>query len=67
MRGRVFLDEPLADALEAWIGRHYRDRLEPADLADPQLLVDDSRRALDELTQLLALPPVYTFQGGAGA
>ena len=31
------------------------------DLGDPQLL-DESRRALDELTRLLRLPPVYPFQ-----
>jgi succinylarginine dihydrolase len=61
VRGRVFLDEPLARALDAWIDRHYRDRLAPGDLADPALL-DESRRALDELTQLLAIPPVYPFQ-----
>jgi succinylarginine dihydrolase len=59
---RVFLDDTLASELAAWIERHYRDRLAPADLADPALL-DESRRALDELTRLLALPPVYPFQG----
>jgi len=58
---RIFLDETLADELDAWIRRHYRDRLLPADLADPQLL-DESRRALDELTRILALPRVYGFQ-----
>jgi succinylarginine dihydrolase len=57
----VFLDARLADALEAWIARHYRDRLAPADLADPALL-DESRRALDELTGLLRLVSVYPFQ-----
>jgi succinylarginine dihydrolase len=57
----VFLDTALADALEAWIRRHYRDRIAPADLGDPSL-VDESRRALDELTQLLRLPAVYRFQ-----
>jgi succinylarginine dihydrolase len=57
----VFLDAELATALEAWIRRHYRDRVAPQDLADPSLL-DESRRALDELTQLLRLPPVYRFQ-----
>ena len=66
VRGRVFLDDALAGDLETWIDRHYRDRLAPADLADPCLL-DESRRALDELTQLLALPPVYPFQDRAGA
>ena len=57
----VFLDEALADALDAWIRKHYRDRLAPADLADPSLL-DESRRALDELSQLLRLGSVYPFQ-----
>ena len=58
---RVFLDAALADELQAWIRKHYRDRLAPTDLADPQLL-DESRRALDELTQLLQLPALYPFQ-----
>jgi succinylarginine dihydrolase len=57
----VFLDDPLANALVAWIRRHYRDRLAPADLGDPALL-DESRRALDELTALLRLPGIYPFQ-----
>jgi succinylarginine dihydrolase len=57
----VSLDASLDAALEAWIGHHYRDRLVPSDLADPSLL-DESRRALDELTQLLKLPSVYPFQ-----
>jgi succinylarginine dihydrolase len=58
---RVFVDDALAADLEAWILRHYRDRLSPADLADPGLL-DESRRALDELSRLLALGSVYDFQ-----
>ncbi len=62
IRANVFLDDALADALEAWIRRHYRDRLAPADLADPALL-DESRRALDELTRILGLPAIYPFQG----
>jgi succinylarginine dihydrolase len=57
----VFLDDALDASLEAWIRRHYRDRLAPADLRDPALL-DESRRALDELTQMLRLPAVYPFQ-----
>jgi len=63
IRGNVMLDDALGAALEAWIRRHYRDRLAPADLRDPGLL-DETRRALDELTQLLRLPPVYRFQHG---
>lgn len=61
MRGRLMLTPALLDELEAWVLRHYRDRLAPADLADPSLL-DESRRALDELTALLQLPAVYPFQ-----
>jgi succinylarginine dihydrolase len=61
IRANVFLDDALARALEAWIVRHYRDRLAPEDLADPALL-DETRRALDELTRLLRLPAVYAFQ-----
>ncbi len=65
VQGRVFVDEALADALDAWVDRHYRDRITPADLADPALL-DESQRALDALTQLLALPALYEFQRNAG-
>lgn len=53
---------PELDAkLVGWIERHYRDRLRPADLADPQL-IGEIERALDELTQLLGLPSIYPFQ-----
>ncbi len=58
---RVFLDDALAHDLDRWIRRHYRDRLSPEDLGDPAL-VDESRRALDELTRILRLPAVYPFQ-----
>jgi succinylarginine dihydrolase len=58
---RVWLDDTLYDALTAWVERHYRDRLTPADLGDPALLTE-SRRALDELSRLLGLPNVYPFQ-----
>ena len=58
---RVWLDDALPPDHEAWVRRHYRDRLAPADLADPRL-VDEGRRALDELTKILRLPAVYPFQ-----
>jgi succinylarginine dihydrolase len=58
---RVVLDAALEGALAAWIARHYRDRLVPADLADPAL-ARESMRALDELTVLLGLGSVYDFQ-----
>jgi len=61
VRANVFLDAALDAGLRAWIERNYRDRLAAGDLRDPALL-DESRRALDELTQLLRLASVYTFQ-----
>ena len=48
-------------ALEAWVRRRYREELSPADLADPALL-RESRDALDELTGLLGIGPIYEFQ-----
>jgi len=57
----VLMDDARIDALEDWVKRHYRDRLAPEDLGDPQLL-DESRAALDELTQLLELGTIYDFQ-----
>ncbi|MCP6675083.1 N-succinylarginine dihydrolase, partial [Klebsiella pneumoniae] len=47
--------------LNDWVERHYRDRLAPEDLADPQLLAE-CRGALDELTRILGLGSVYPFQ-----
>jgi succinylarginine dihydrolase len=61
MNRAALLDDELHGKLRAWIERHYRDRLGPADLADHALL-DECRRALDELTRLLALGPVFPFQ-----
>ena len=56
------LTDDLHARLSAWGAAHYRDRLTPADLADPALL-DESRLALDELTGLLGLGGgFYPFQ-----
>ena len=56
------LTEELHGALSVWGATWYRDRLAPADLADPALL-DESRGALDELTQILNLGGgFYPFQ-----
>lgn len=63
LTGRVLLNDALYDDLTAWVNRHYRDRLAPDDLADPQL-AEESLAALDELTQLLKIGPVYPFQLG---
>jgi succinylarginine dihydrolase len=57
----MILDAARILALEAIIKKHYRDRLAPADLADPALLVE-SRKALDEIGEALKLGPVHDFQ-----
>ena len=57
----VRLTDGLYTSLNAWVERHYRDRLEASDLADPAL-ARETMKALDELTTLLKLGPVYDFQ-----
>lgn len=57
----IILTESLYAELTDWVGRHYRDHLEPEDLADPEL-ADESRAALDELTRILGLGSLYPFQ-----
>ncbi len=64
MRPRVFMDDALYDRLIAWVDKHYREALSAEDLGDPGLLVE-SRAALDELTRILNLGPVYDFQGSS--
>lgn len=61
IRAQVFWNEKLDGELRKWVGKHYRDRLLPRDLADPQLLVE-CQTALDELTQILKIGSVYPFQ-----
>lgn len=63
LTGRVLLTDDLYEDLTAWVTRHYRDRLATQDLADPQL-AEESLSALDELTQLLKIGSVYSFQLG---
>ncbi|XQW84386.1 N-succinylarginine dihydrolase [Thalassotalea piscium] len=57
----VMLTDELFNSLNQWIDTHYRDQLATKDLMDPQL-VTESRDALDQLTQILALGNVYQFQ-----
>lgn len=57
----AMLTPALFDRLNMWVDRHYRDRLNQDDLADPALLIE-VRTALDELTQLLGLGAIYPFQ-----
>lgn len=57
----VFLDNKLYLRLEKWIEKHYRDRLTYNDLSDPQLHLE-SQVALDEITKILQLGSIYSFQ-----
>jgi succinylarginine dihydrolase len=58
MHQGVLMTDALYAQLVAWVKKHYRDRLLPADLADPALAVE-IRAALDELTAILQLPDLY--------
>ena len=55
------LNDKLFSRLNNWVDKHYRDELRSADLADPYLL-NESRAALDELTQIMAIGSFYEFQ-----
>ena len=57
----VFFSDDLNLKLVTWVKRHYRDRLEIKDLADPQLY-EEGKTALDELTKILKLGTIYSFQ-----
>lgn len=57
----VILTDTLYKRLVAWVETHYREQLSQQDLADPMLL-DEVRKALDELTGILGLGSIYDFQ-----
>lgn len=61
VRPSVLLTDTLYQRLVTWVEKYYRDQLIPDDLADPSLL-DEEYRALDELTTILDLGPLYSFQ-----
>ena len=60
----VFYTPGLHAELADWVRKHYRNRLEPQDLADP-LLARECLAALDDLTGILELGSVYDFQRSA--
>lgn len=57
----ICLNQKLYEQIKTWIEKHYRDHLEPNDLLDP-LLITESKTALDELSRLLNLGHIYSFQ-----
>ncbi len=58
MHGGVIMTETLYGLLTSWVEKHYRDRVEPKDLADPQLAIE-CNTALEELERILGLPGLY--------
>ena len=58
MHQGVVMTEALYATLVSWVEKHYRDRIEPKDLADPQLAVE-CRAALEDLERILGLPGLY--------
>ncbi|MES3022619.1 MAG: N-succinylarginine dihydrolase [Pseudomonadota bacterium] len=58
MHQGVIMTEALYATLVAWVEKHYRDHLEPQDLADPQFAIECAV-ALEELTRILGLPGLY--------
>lgn len=61
----TLMNDTLYPRLTAWVEKHYRDRISELELGDPALLIE-SRTALDELTQILALGSIYPFQRNVG-
>ncbi len=57
----VIMNDGLYEELCTWVKAHYRDRLSADDLTDPALM-EESFKALDELTGILKLGSVYDFQ-----
>lgn len=60
-RTAVFMSDDLYHQLKKWIETHYRESLSFKDLADP-LLYDETCTALNELSSLLQLGTIYSFQ-----
>lgn len=61
MHQGVILTDALYERLCTWVETHYRSELASTDLADPMLL-EEVRKALDELTGILGLGAIYDFQ-----
>ena len=58
---RALLTATAYEQLVRWVHHHYRDSLHPDELGDPKLL-EESRAALDDLTNILQLGSIYDFQ-----
>ena len=61
MHQGVLVNDQLLYRLDNWVDKYYRTQLHMDDLADPALL-DECFSALEELTSMLHLGPIYPFQ-----
>ena len=61
MHQGILVNDALLDRLDTWVNKHYRSQLHADDLADPSL-INECFTALDELTSLLDLEGLYSFQ-----
>ena len=61
MNSQFILTDEMFSKLCLWVEKHYREEIQPSDLADPNLALE-SFAALDELTQLFDLGAFYEFQ-----
>lgn len=61
MKKEVLLNDRLYEKLTTWVKKHYRDKLNRSDLQDPELM-KESQTALHELTKILELGSIYSFQ-----
>ncbi|TGN40507.1 N-succinylarginine dihydrolase [Marinobacter confluentis] len=61
MHPGVLMTDALYQRLTTWVEAHYRDQLSQEDLGDPMLL-EEVRKALDELSGILGLGSIYDFQ-----
>lgn len=57
----VIMNDALYRDLTAWVEKHYRDRVMPDDLADPDFC-QENLTAVDTLTGILKLGSVFDFQ-----
>jgi len=55
MKQSVLMDDTLFAKLRDCVQTHYRDKLLPADLADPQLIIE-SQKAAEAISQIVQLP-----------
>jgi succinylarginine dihydrolase len=56
----VKFDEALHVKLTAWVEKHYRDRLSPDDLRDPEF-AQQALEALEDLQNLLGMEGLYVL------